>query len=102
MQAEQRLAALEDAVFSSKRTLHNRIKGRFGNQLFQFWIGKWIATNTNMTLTTYFTQGFYLDPAYFPNIGPYIKLTSYKPIKRPIHTNIPDNPNEIIYNRNMQ
>ena len=79
---EQRIQALEDAVFSNRKTLHNRIKGRFGNQLFQFWVGKWIAMNTNMLMTTYFTQGFYLDISYFPNVGDFIRLNTITPIKR--------------------
>ncbi len=80
---EKRFQDLEDVVFEKKKVIHNRIKGRFGNQLFQFWVGKWIAMNTGMKLSIYFTQGFYLDPKYFPNLGDYIRVKNYIPIRRP-------------------
>ena len=82
MDLEDRISCLESAVFGNKKTIHNRIKGRFGNQLFQFWVGRWIAMNTNSNLSIFFTQGFYLENKYFPNLGNYVKLFEYVPIKR--------------------
>jgi len=95
---EARIKALEETVFGHRSVLHNRIKGRFGNQLFQYWLGHWIAMNTNMRLTLYFTQGFYLDPHYFPNLSPdfYTRLDKYIPIPRPKARNNPHQVGEIL------
>jgi len=87
---ERRIAHLEDVIFGRKKVLHNRIKGRFGNQLFQYWIGKWIAMNTGMKQSIFFTQGFYLDSKYFPNIDleECARVYEYVPVPRPTERQI--------------
>ena len=48
--------------------VHMRVKGRLGNQLFQFWMGAWLAERTGLPLTVSRTCDWFLQPRHFPNL----------------------------------
>lgn len=80
--------------------VHNRIKGRFGNQLFQFWLGKWVSQNTGMPLETYNFNEWYLDKYYFPNLGSFKMAKKYRLIPDKQTDN--DKKTYMIYNHHME
>lgn len=52
-------------------TVHVRLKGRLGNQLFQYWVGKYVADRLNYGLTVFYTCPRYLCTRFFPHLGHY-------------------------------
>ena len=50
-----------------KPCVHVRLKGRLGNQLFQFWIAKYVSMCTGLPLSVFSFNEFYLDAKTFPN-----------------------------------
>jgi len=50
------------------------IKARMGNQFFQFWAAKWVATQLNRELRVYFNEPIQINRDVYTNLGDY-KLT---------------------------
>ena len=60
--------------------VYSLIKGRFGNQLFQFWGAAWVATCLGRrTLAVKFARFCYLDPREFPNMRQFVQLEELPP-----------------------
>ena len=47
------------------------IKARMGNQLFQFWAAKWVATQLNRELRVYFNEPIQINKDIYTNLGDY-------------------------------
>ena len=56
------------------RPIYSTIKGRFGNQLFQFWGAAWVAACLGRPLFVKFTRDCYLDTPEFPNMRSFVQL----------------------------
>jgi hypothetical protein len=49
--------------------VHLRLKGRMGNQLFQYWVGKYVSMMTGLPLKVFsINESFVLNSSYFPNL----------------------------------
>lgn len=49
--------------------LHIHITGRGGNQFFQYWTGKYIASILNRPFSLHFCEILYINPQIYPNIN---------------------------------
>lgn len=60
------------------KTVYLNLKGRLGNQFFQYWCGKWVADQLNATLKINVNEPFQINLCIYPNVR--FNITHHVPV----------------------